>query len=269
MFSIGVLEIDVGPHVGRVLAAKLEPDAREGARRRPLDRLAGRDRAGEADLIDRAGGDQLRRVVMRQRQRAEQAFRQAGFVHRLLEAVADQQRLRGVLQEHGVAGHQRRHDRIDRRQIRIVPRRDGEHDADRLARDVALEAGLRLRNDVGAARSRPARSSRARAPRSRSARRRRSGSGGPSARRARARSRRASPAWRRRRLRQGSCRALRHGHALPFGLRRAGGRDRCPNLGARTSAGRRTTSRPSTGEACRRYHVPFSTFRTRASVPSP
>ena len=59
-----VREIDVGAHIGRVLAAKLKPDAREGAGRRALDRLAGRDRAGEADLIDRAGADQLGGVVV-------------------------------------------------------------------------------------------------------------------------------------------------------------------------------------------------------------
>ena len=70
-----------------------------------------------------------------------------GLVHRLLKAVADQQRLRGVLEDHGIAGHQRGHHRIDRRQIGIIPRRDGEHDADRLARDVAPEALLRLRHD--------------------------------------------------------------------------------------------------------------------------
>ena len=68
-----VREIDIGAHIGRVLAAELQPDAREGAGRSPLDRLPGRDRAREADLVDAARRDQLRGVVVRERQRAEQA----------------------------------------------------------------------------------------------------------------------------------------------------------------------------------------------------
>ena len=52
-------EIDVGAHIGRILAAEFEPDAGEGAGRRLLDRAAGRDRTGEADLIDLARRDQL------------------------------------------------------------------------------------------------------------------------------------------------------------------------------------------------------------------
>src|SRR5205823_2825627 len=43
-----VLQVDVGAHIGRVLAAKLEPDARERSGRGALDRFPGRDRTGEA-----------------------------------------------------------------------------------------------------------------------------------------------------------------------------------------------------------------------------
>jgi hypothetical protein len=65
-----------------------------------------------------------------------------------LEAVTDQQCLCGVLQDHGIAGHQGRHHGVHRREVGIVPRRHGEHESDRLARDVALEALLGLRDDV-------------------------------------------------------------------------------------------------------------------------
>ena len=147
----GVLQVHIGPHIGRVLAAKLKSDTREGAGRRALDRLAGRDRAGEADLVDHAGGDQSGCVVVRKRERAEQALRQPCFVHRGLKAIPDQQRLGGVLEQHRIAGHQRGHHGVHRGEIRIIPRRDREHDTDRLARDVAPEALLRLGNDVASA----------------------------------------------------------------------------------------------------------------------
>ena len=96
-----------------------------------------------------------------------------------------------VLEDHRVAGHQRRDDRVDRGEVRVVPRRDHHHDAQRLARDEAGEARL-----VGELRAAPAtprrsRSCGARVPRRRASRRR-SGPAGPSARRARARSRRSS-----------------------------------------------------------------------------
>ena len=68
--------------------------------------------------------------------------RQAGALGGFGEALADQQGLRGVLEDHRVAGQQRRDDRVDRGEVRIVPGRDHHHDAERLARDEAGEAGL-------------------------------------------------------------------------------------------------------------------------------
>jgi hypothetical protein len=65
-----------------------------------------------------------------------------GFLERLCEALADQQRLRGVLQDHGRAGDQRRNDGVDRGEIRIVPRRDDHHHAERILLHIAPETIL-------------------------------------------------------------------------------------------------------------------------------
>src|SRR3954463_129887 len=46
------VEIGVGPDIGRVLAAELEPDADEAAGRCLLDRCPAGDRAGEGDVVD-------------------------------------------------------------------------------------------------------------------------------------------------------------------------------------------------------------------------
>ena len=100
------------------------------------------------------------------------------------EALADEKRLGGVLQDHGIAGDEGRDDGIDGREIRVVPGRDGEHDADRLALDVALETGL-LRRHEGRAPPRRSRPCSGCALRHRAARPARSGSAGPSARRVR------------------------------------------------------------------------------------
>ncbi len=79
---------------------------------------------------------------MREHEVLEQPLRKARAIHRRLEAIADQDRLRRVLEQHRIARHQRRDDRIHRGQIRIIPRRDGEHDAERLAPHIAPETLL-------------------------------------------------------------------------------------------------------------------------------
>ena len=85
---------------------------------------------------------------MRQDEIVEETLGQAGAPERLGDTLADEQRLRGVLQDDGIAGEKAGHDSVDRGEIRIVPRRDHHHHADRLARDVAAEAGL-LRRVIG------------------------------------------------------------------------------------------------------------------------
>ena len=88
---------------------------------------------------------QLLGLLMRHDEIVEQTLGQAGAPKRLGEALADEQRLRGMLQDDRIAGEQAGHDGVDRGEIWIVPRRDDHHDAERFARDVAAEAGLRRR----------------------------------------------------------------------------------------------------------------------------
>ena len=82
----------------------------------------------------------------------EQAQRQAGLLERGGEPLADEQRLRGVLEEDRIAGEKRRDDGVDRGEVGVVPRRDDHDEAERLARDIAAEAGLlrRARNGASA-----------------------------------------------------------------------------------------------------------------------
>ena len=84
----------------------------------------------------------------------KETLRQAGAPERLGDPLADEQRLRGVLQDDGVAGEQAGYDGVDRGEIRVVPRRDHHHDPERLAGDVAAEAGflrrvIRLERFIG------------------------------------------------------------------------------------------------------------------------
>ena len=54
-----------------------------------------------------------------------------------------------MLEHDGVAGHQRGNDGVDRGEIRVVPRRHDEHDAERFVPDEAREAFLLPDIDVG------------------------------------------------------------------------------------------------------------------------
>ena len=144
-----MIERGIAAHIGRVLAAKLQPDADESARRGALDGAASLDRAGEADMIDAARRDQSRCLLVAERKRLEHVRRQARLVERLLKTVADQQRLRGMFQQHRVAGHQCGHDGIDGCEIGIVPWGDGQHQTKRLALDSAAEAFFRRWRHVG------------------------------------------------------------------------------------------------------------------------
>jgi hypothetical protein len=139
--------VAVGAHVGRVLAAEFEPHGDERAGGIPLHRLAAFHRAGEAHHVGEPRRDDLARLAMIEHQVLEAAFGQPRLVEGSLKALGHQQRLGGVLEHHGVAGHERGNDRVDRGHVGEVPRGDREHDAQRLARDGALEARLRSRID--------------------------------------------------------------------------------------------------------------------------
>ena len=142
-FQIGVCR-----DIGRILAAEFEAECRERSGRRALHRAPRLDRSGECDMIDMAARDDGFGLAVLQHDVGEQALGQTDGVERLLEAVADQQCLRGLLEQHRIARDQRRHDRVHGRQIRVVPGRDGEDDAHRLAHDIAFKSRARIdRND--------------------------------------------------------------------------------------------------------------------------
>ena len=67
-------------------------------------RLAGRDRSGEIDLIDAAMGNHARGLRVREEERLKKAARQFRRVKCRLKAIADEQRLRGMFQQHRIAG---------------------------------------------------------------------------------------------------------------------------------------------------------------------
>ncbi|MNQ81273.1 hypothetical protein D3C85_962860 [compost metagenome] len=142
----GVLEIGIGAHIARVLATQFQAHAEETAHGGSLHDRAGLHGTGEVHLMHAPGGDDGRGLPVIEQQVVEQPIGQVGPAHRLGETLADQQGLRGVLENHAVARHQRRDDRVHRREVRIVPRRDHQHRAHRLALDQAAETcdGFRL-----------------------------------------------------------------------------------------------------------------------------
>ena len=54
----GVVEIGVGPHIGRILAAQLQAEPGEGSAGGDFHRPPAGHRAGEVNLIDGPAGDQ-------------------------------------------------------------------------------------------------------------------------------------------------------------------------------------------------------------------
>ena len=132
------VEVGVGADVARVLAAELEPGGHEGAGGGALDLAAAAHAAGEVDEVEGPGGDQLGGGGVVEEEVAEEALGQVR--EGLRQPLAGQRGLAGMLQHHGVAGDQRRHDGVDRGQERVVPGGDDEDQAERLARQGAAEA---------------------------------------------------------------------------------------------------------------------------------
>jgi hypothetical protein len=73
----------------------------ERASRRLLDGAPAGHRAGEVDVVDLARAEQLFRLRVVQHDVLEHALRQPGLLERLGKTLADQQRLRSVLEDHG------------------------------------------------------------------------------------------------------------------------------------------------------------------------
>ena len=82
-------------------------------------------------------------------QELEYALRQAGGLERFCVALGHQRRLRGHLQDHAVARQQRRNYRVHRGEPRVIPRRDYQHHAQRLAADEALETVFLWNREIG------------------------------------------------------------------------------------------------------------------------
>src|SRR5213076_1045751 len=134
------LQRRVGPHVRRVLAAELEAGDDEAPGRGALHRMAAADRAGEGDEADAGVGDDARRRLVIDVEELEHAIRQAGGCESLAVALGDEGRMLRHLQDHRVAGEERRHDGVHRGEPGVVPRREDQPHAERLAPDEALEA---------------------------------------------------------------------------------------------------------------------------------
>ena len=94
--EVGVLEHDV-----RALAAELERDLLQVARRRLHDQLADLGRAGEGDLVDRVVRRERRAGVAEAGHDVDHPCGQPGLLHELAEAQRRQRRLLGGLQHHG------------------------------------------------------------------------------------------------------------------------------------------------------------------------
>jgi len=137
-----VSDIGVGAHISRVFATELEAKAEKLPHRRALHGPAATDRAGEIDLVHAPRADDLRGLLMIEHDVLEQPGRQFCAAKRLSETFADQQRLRGVLEDDAIAGHECRDDRVDRGQVGIIPRCDDQHGTQRLAFYLSLEAGF-------------------------------------------------------------------------------------------------------------------------------
>jgi hypothetical protein len=138
----------VGAHVRRVLAAKLEAGADEALGRGALHRMPARHRAGKRDIADARIADHPGGARVVHVKELEHALRQPCRAEGLRVAFGDERRLRRHLEDHAVAGEQRRHDRVHRREPGVVPRRDHQHHAVRLAPDEALEAFFLLHLQV-------------------------------------------------------------------------------------------------------------------------
>ena len=133
------VEVAIGPHIGGVLAAELEPGADEPRARGPFDRVPTADGTGEGNEVDARIGDHAADVVVVGVHVLQHAVGQPGGAERLFVALGTQQRLGGVFEHHRVAGEQRGHHDVDGGEVRIVPGRHHEHGAHRITADVALE----------------------------------------------------------------------------------------------------------------------------------
>ena len=125
-----VLDVGVGKHEHRVLAAELEHRALELARALLADTAPGGDRAGEEDLCDLGAHERVSRSGAVDG--AHETLGHPGPLEDVHDLVAEQRRERGGLQDDAVAGHERERDLAERDRPGVVPGRDDADDAERL-----------------------------------------------------------------------------------------------------------------------------------------
>ena len=166
----GQVELGVGHHDQRVLAAQLEAGRLDVAPAQLADARADRGRAGEADLVDEPlrqrrlqpleGG---RAVALDQ---VEHAVGQPAGEEQLGERLAERRRVLGRLPDDGVAAQQRRDEVPGRHRDREVAGGDDRRHPDRVAEGEQLLVGqlARARSGRTAGAPRRRRSRRCRSP---------------------------------------------------------------------------------------------------------
>ena len=133
-------EVAVGRDVRRVVAAELEARMQKAPGRRLDHPVPAEHAPGEDHLVDAIVGDHSLALRVVAVERLHQVSRGPGLGERAREVIAAQGRARAVLDDDRVAREHRRDDAVDRGQEGVVPRRQVEHDPDRLPDDAALEA---------------------------------------------------------------------------------------------------------------------------------
>jgi hypothetical protein len=147
-----VVDVRVGEHDHRVLAAELEHRPLELARALLANASPGLDRAGEEHFGD-ARGDQ-RRAGTGAVDDAHQSFGHSGALKHPPDPLTQQRRQRSRLEHDTITGHQRDRDLAKGNALRIVPRGNDPDHAERLVgerRLLGLQEQLRHR-DRGALR---------------------------------------------------------------------------------------------------------------------
>ena len=169
----GVLEVGIGEHEHRILAAELEHAALESSGALPRHLAPGLHRAGEEHL--RHVGTRQRRARSGPVNDADEAVGDARALEHVRDPLSDERRQRRGLEDDAVAGHQRERHLAERDRPRVVPRGDHGDHAERL---VGERRATWSRSTAGASGSvRPPAAS---APPARSSAARRSTGGPPS-----------------------------------------------------------------------------------------
>src|SRR5450830_490293 len=134
----GGVEVGVGEHDIGALAAQLQADLLHVLGAPAHDVLANLAGAGERHHVDeRRGGKIVADLAAGPGDHLEDALGKANLLEDLRQFEIGQRADGGRLEDHHVTGRQRRRDLPGGHEHRVVPRRDADGDADRLAHDHA------------------------------------------------------------------------------------------------------------------------------------